>query len=48
MFLKGELLMGEMVLHGEDGGGCMAQLQRWKAEAGEWKSIQIQGSPDRS
>lgn len=22
--LKGELLMGEMVLHGEDGGGCMA------------------------
>lgn len=40
--MKGEPLMGEMVLHGGDVGGgggggvhrCMAQLQRWKAEAG--------------
>ena len=45
-----ELLMGEMALHGGDGGGCMAAWRSsrdGKQRPGEWKSIQIQGSPDR-
>ena len=56
--MKAELLMGEMVLHGGDGGMCVCKgrggcMAAWRSSRdgeerpGEWKSIQIQGSPDR-
>lgn len=56
--MRGELLMGEMVLHsgaeGERRGSALVGVvwlhgaaPEMEGEDGEWKSIQIQSSPDR-